>query len=83
MGTPQLEDTSRRLIIWLFVALATWGVYLAVGAYLYKHDVRQAADRDRLCGCVPGSLGVAIDRPESAGAAAARRFVGRDAGIRR
>ncbi len=55
MGTPQLEDTSRRLITWLFVALAAWGVYLGVGAYLYKHDVRQGLI---VLGCVAAFLGV-------------------------
>ncbi len=55
MGTPQLEDASRRLIVWLFVALAAWGVYLGVGAYLYKQDVRRPLI---VIGCVAAFLGV-------------------------
>jgi hypothetical protein len=55
MGTPQLEDASRRLVTWLFVALAAWGVYLGVGAYLYKHDVRRPLI---VIGCVAAFLGV-------------------------
>jgi hypothetical protein len=49
------RDASRRLVLGLFVALALWGMYLAVGAYLYKHDVRRPLI---VLGCMMAFLGI-------------------------
>ena len=32
---------SRRWIILLLAALAAWGLYHAIGAFLFNHDVRR------------------------------------------
>ena len=55
MDTPQSPDAARRLVIGLFVALAVWGVYLAIGAYVYRQDVRRPLI---VLGCVATFLGV-------------------------
>jgi predicted permease len=34
-------EPSRRLIILLAAALAAWGFYHAIGAFLFNHDVRR------------------------------------------
>jgi hypothetical protein len=41
MTQPAKTEPSRRLIILLAVALAGWGLYHAVGAWLFNHDVRR------------------------------------------
>jgi hypothetical protein len=41
MPQPSQHDFSRRLILWLVAAMAAWGAYLALGAYLFNHDVRR------------------------------------------
>jgi hypothetical protein len=35
------NEPSRRLIVLLAAALAAWGLYHAVGAFLFNHDVRR------------------------------------------
>jgi hypothetical protein len=35
------NESSRRLIVLLLTALAAWGLYHAVGAFLFNHDVRR------------------------------------------
>jgi hypothetical protein len=35
------NEPSRRLIVVLAAALAAWGLYHAIGAFLFNHDVRR------------------------------------------
>jgi hypothetical protein len=51
---PPAPDGNRQLIVGLFVALAAWGLYLAVGSYVYKQDVRRPLI---VFGCVAAFLG--------------------------
>jgi hypothetical protein len=41
MTQPTQSEPGRRLIVLLAAALATWGLYQAVGAFLFNHDVRR------------------------------------------
>ena len=41
MSQPAQNDPSRRWIVLLMVALAAWGLYHAVGAFLFNKDVRR------------------------------------------
>jgi hypothetical protein len=54
MEPAQSPDANRRLVVGLFVALAVWGLYLAVGSYVYKQDVRRPLV---VFGCVAVFLG--------------------------
>jgi len=35
------ERHTRRWIVGLVLALAAWGLYNAIGAYLFNHDIRR------------------------------------------
>ena len=35
------NEPSRNLIVLLAAALAAWGLYHAIGAFLFNHDVRR------------------------------------------
>jgi hypothetical protein len=48
------REPSRGLIVWLAAALAAWGLYLAVGAFLFNHDVRRGL---LVFGCMAAFLG--------------------------
>jgi hypothetical protein len=41
MTQPIQTEPGRRLIVLLAAALALWGLYHAVGAFLFNHDVRR------------------------------------------
>jgi hypothetical protein len=41
MTQPAKTEPSRRLIVLLAAALAAWGLYLSIGAFLFNHDVRR------------------------------------------
>jgi cytochrome c biogenesis factor len=41
MTRPAQNDPSRRWIVLLASALAAWGLYHAIGAFLFNHDVRR------------------------------------------
>ena len=41
MSDPGQNDPSRRWIVLLVAALAAWGLYHAVGAYLFNNDIRR------------------------------------------
>ena len=41
MPQPAKTESSRRLIVLLAAALAAWGLYHAIGAFLFNHDVRR------------------------------------------
>jgi hypothetical protein len=53
MPPPTQHDFSRRLILWLVVALSAWGAYHALGAFLFNHDVRRGLV---VLACVGGFL---------------------------
>ena len=41
MSQPDENDPSRRWIVLLMAVLAGWGLYHAVGAFLFNKDVRR------------------------------------------
>jgi drug/metabolite transporter (DMT)-like permease len=41
MSEPDTNDPGRRWIVLLVAALAAWGLYHAVGAYLFNNDLRR------------------------------------------
>jgi hypothetical protein len=41
MTEPRQNDPTQRWIVWLVAALAAWGLYHAVGAFMFNKDVRR------------------------------------------
>lgn len=41
MTERRQKDPTRQWIVWLVAALAAWGLYHAVGAFLFNNDPRR------------------------------------------
>jgi hypothetical protein len=52
-ASPRSEFTRTRLIPLLIVAVLAWGVFHAIGAYLFNHDIRRPLV---VLACVTGFL---------------------------